>query len=249
MLKERFHDAFWCEEISTYAIALDGSKQRCQIRSSNAGHTLLSGIASESHADRIIAELGSEDYFSGWGIRTIAAGEARYNPMSYHNGSVWPHDNALISYGLLRAKNKTLAGVILTGLLNASIFLESHRLPELFCGFVKRDGMAPTLYPVACAPQAWAAGAVFLVLQACLGMEILAVDRIVHFVHPRLPESVPDVRIRGLAVGSALIDLELTRDHETVGVSLSRQSVRSRSSRLNEPKQLRELGEVSTSTP
>ena len=222
LLKKRFHDAFWCEEISTYAMALDGNKQRCQIRSSNAGHTLFTGIFSENHADRIIAELGSESYFSGWGIRTIAAGEARYNPMSYHNGSVWPHDNALIAFGLSRAKNKALAGEILTGLFEASIFLESHRLPELFCGFAKRNGMAPTLYPVACAPQAWAAGAVFLILQACLGMEILAVDRVLQFVHPMLPESIPNVRIRGLQVGSAVVDLELTRDHETVGISQSR---------------------------
>ena len=222
LLKKRFHDAFWCEEISTYAMALDGNKQRCQIRSSNAGHTLFTGIFSENHADRIIAELGSENYFSGWGIRTIAAGEARYNPMSYHNGSVWPHDNALIAFGLSRAKNKALAGEILTGLFEASIFLESHRLPELFCGFAKRNGMAPTLYPVACAPQAWAAGAVFLILQACLGMEILALDRVLRFVHPMLPESIPNVRIRGLQVGSAVVDLELTRDHETVRISQSR---------------------------
>jgi glycogen debranching enzyme len=222
LLKKRFHEAFWCEEISTYAMALDGNKQQCQIRSSNAGHTLFSGIVSENHADRIIAELGSENYFSGWGIRTIAAGEARYNPMSYHNGSVWPHDNALIAYGLSRAKNKALAGQLLTGLFEASIFLESHRLPELFCGFAKRNGKAPTLYPVACAPQAWAAAAVFLILQACLGMEILAVDRVLRFVHPMLPESIPNVRIRGLQVGSAVVDLELTRDHETVGISQSR---------------------------
>ena len=222
LLKKRFHDAFWCEEISTYAIALDGNKQRCQIRSSNAGQTLFSGIVSEKHADKIIAELRSQNYFSGWGIRTIAAGEARYNPMSYHNGSVWPHDNALIAYGLSGANNKALAGEILTGLFDASIFLESHRLPELFCGFAKRDGIAPTLYPVACAPQAWAAGAVFLVLQACLGMEILAVDRVLRFVHPMLPESILNVRIRGLQVGCAVVDLELTRDHETVRVSESR---------------------------
>jgi glycogen debranching enzyme len=222
LLKKRFHDAFWCEEISTYAIALDGNKQRCQIRSSNAGQTLFSGIVSEKHADKIIAELRSQNYFSGWGIRTIAAGEARYNPMSYHNGSVWPHDNALIAYGLSGANNKALAGEILTGLFDASIFLESHRLPELFCGFAKRDGIAPTLYPVACAPQAWAAGAVFLVLQACLGMEILAVDRVLRFVHPMLPKSILNVRIRGLQVGCAVLDLELTRDHETVRVSESR---------------------------
>jgi glycogen debranching enzyme len=221
-LKKRFHDAFWCEEISSYAIALDGDKQRCQIRSSNAGHTLWTGIASEDHAGRIIEELGSEKYFSGWGIRTIAAGEARYNPMSYHNGSVWPHDNAVIAYGLTRAKKKALAGQVLTGLFDASRSLDSHRLPELFCGFSRRQGKAPTLYPAACAPQAWAAGAVFLVLQACLGMEILAVDHVVRFLYPMLPESVPDVRIRGLNVGSALVDLELTKHHQTIDVSIRR---------------------------
>jgi glycogen debranching enzyme len=221
-LKRRFDDAFWCEEISSYAIALDGDKQRCQIRSSNAGHTLCTGIASEEHAERIIAELGSEKYFSGWGIRTIAAGEARYNPMSYHNGSVWPHDNAMIAYGLTRAKNKALAGQVLSGLFNASQFLDAHRLPELFCGFSRQPGTAPTLYPAACAPQAWAAGAVFLLLQACLGLEILAVDYVVRFLYPMLPEAVPDLRIRGLPVGSALVDLELTKHHETIAVSSRR---------------------------
>src|SRR5271165_1954474 len=185
-------------------------------------HTLFTGIASEEHAEKIVAELGSEKYFSGWGFRTIATGEARYNPMSYHNGSVWPHDNGLIAYGLSRARNKALAGQVLTGLLDASIFLDSHRLPELFCGFPKRGGKAPTLYPVACAPQAWAAGAVYLILQACLGMEILAVDRIVRFTHPMLPESVPYVRIRGLSIGSDLVDLEFRRHHQTVGVSIPR---------------------------
>jgi glycogen debranching enzyme len=222
LLKKRFHDAFWCEEMSSYAIALDGDKRRCRIRSSNAGHTLFTGIASEEQAAKVIAELGSDNYFSGWGIRTIATGEARYNPMSYHNGSVWPHDNALIAYGLTRAKNKALAGQVLTGLFDASTFLDSHRLPELFCGFSKRQGKAPTLYPVACAPQAWAAGAVFLVLQACLGMEILAVDHVVRFVHPMLPESLTYVRIRGLQVGAAVVDLELTKHHETIGVSIPR---------------------------
>ncbi len=221
-LKKRFHESFWCEEISSYAIALDGDKQQCQVRNSNAGHTLFTRIASDNHAERIIAELGSERFFSGWGIRTIASGEVRYNPMSYHNGSIWPHDNALIAYGLSRSKNKDLAVQVLTGLFDASVFLDSHRLPELFCGFSKRQGKAPTLYPVACAPQAWAAGAVFLVLQACLGMEIFAVDRVVRFVHPMLPELVPYVRIRGLKVGSAQVDLELTKHHETVGVSIPR---------------------------
>ncbi len=218
-LKRRFHQAFWCEKISSYAIALDGAKQRCEIRSSNAGHTLFTGIAREDHAEKIIAELTTEKYFSGWGIRTIATGEARYNPMSYHNGSIWPHDNALIASGLGRAKNKSLAGRILTGLFEASLYLDLHRLPELFCGFSRQPGKAPTLYPVACSPQAWATGAVFMMLQACLGMEILAGQRLVRFVYPTLPESIPSLQIRGLRVGSALIDLDFIRHERTVEIS------------------------------
>ena len=221
-LKKRFHDAFWCEEISSYALALDGDKQRCQIRSSNAGHTLLTGIASEDHAERIIAELGSEKYFSGWGIRTIAAGEARYNPMSYHNGSVWPHDNALIAYGLTRAKNKALAGQVLTGLFDASISLDSHRLPELFCGFSKRHGKAPTLYPSGVRTPSLGSGSCIFGASSLSGDGDSAADHVVRFLHPMLPESVPDVRIRGLKVGSAVVDLELTKHHETVVVSIRR---------------------------
>jgi glycogen debranching enzyme len=144
--------------------------------------------------------------------------------MSYHNGSIWPHDNALIAYGLRRSKNKSLAVQILTGLFEASKFLDSHRLPELFCGFSKRPEQAPTLYPGACAPQAWAAGAVFLLLQSCLGIEISAVDRLVRFVHPELPESISEVYIQGLKVDGAWVDLKLTKQQETVKVSVSRKS-------------------------
>ncbi len=221
-LKKRFHEAFWCEKISSYAIALDGAKRRCEIRSSNAGHTIFTGIALEEHAEKIIAELTTEKYFSGWGIRTIAAGEARYNPMSYHNGSVWPHDNALIASGLGRAKNKSLASRILKGLFEASLYLDSHRLPELFCGFSRRPGKAPILYPVACSPQAWATGAVFMMLRACLGMEILAGQRLVRFVYPVLPECLPSFQIRGLRVGSALLDLGFIRHEKRVEVSVPR---------------------------
>ena len=223
-LKRRFHDAFWCPEIDSYAIALDGEKRQCQVRSSNAGHALFTGIASEEHAGQIHQQLRTEKYFSGWGVRTIATTEVRYNPMSYHNGSVWPHDNALIALGLVQSADKSLASEILTGLLDASIFLELHRLPELFCGFPKQQGKGPTLYPVACAPQAWASGAVFLVLQACLGMEVEATNRLIRFVHPVLPRSVPQVRIRGLKVNDGEVDLDITRHHQTVSVSIPRRT-------------------------
>ena len=220
VLKDRFHEAFWCAGISSYAIALNGTKQRCEVRSSNAGQILFTGIGSGDHCRAIITELESKSFYSGWGVRTIAAGEARYNPMSYHNGSVWPHDNALIAWGLSGEKDKTLLEKIVTGLFDASIFFDLHRMPELFCGFPRRTGEAPTLYSVACAPQAWAAGSVFLMLQACLGMQIDAPNSVIRFVHPMLPESVSSVRIAGIRVGSAEVSLEITRNEKTVSIAI-----------------------------
>jgi glycogen debranching enzyme len=160
-LRIKFEEAFWCEELSTYAIALDGENRPVTVLSSNAGHCLYAGIASPERAKRVAATLTSAGSFSGWGIRTIAEGEARYNPMSYHNGSVWPHDNSMIAAGFARYGMAAEPAMILNGLLDASVFFDLHRLPELFCGFGRRPGEAPILYPVACAPQAWASGAVF----------------------------------------------------------------------------------------
>jgi glycogen debranching enzyme len=216
ILKGQFDEAFWCEKISSYAIALDGQKKRCEVRSSNAGQLLFTGLGSGPHRRRIVSELESPSFYSGWGLRTIAEGEARYNPMSYHNGSVWPHDNALIAFGLSAEKDKALVGKILTGLFEASIFLAFHRMPELFCGFPKRTDEAPTLYPVACAPQAWAAGSLFLILQACLGMQIDAPGAIIRLIRPMLPECIPYLRIKNLRVGSAQVSLEIARYHQTV---------------------------------
>jgi glycogen debranching enzyme len=220
VLKDRFHKAFWSEKISSYAIALDGEKRRCEVRSSNAGQILFTGLGSADHCRRLVSELESEVFYSGWGVRTIAAGQARYNPMSYHNGSVWPHDNALIAYGLRNEKDKALVEEILTGLFDASIFFDLHRMPELFCGFPKRTGDAPTLYPVACAPQAWAAGSVFLILQSCLGLQVDALAPAIRLTHPMLPESVPYVRITGIRVGSAKVSLAITRHHKTVSTAI-----------------------------
>ena len=220
LLKERFHKAFWCEKISAYAIALDGEKQPCEVRSSNAGQILFTGLGSEDHCRQLVSELESEDFYSGWGIRTIAARQTRYNPMSYHNGSVWPHDNALIAYGLRNEKHKGLIEKIFTGLFEASIFFDQHRMPELFCGFPKRAGEAPTLYPVACAPQAWAAGSVFLILQSCLGIQIDAEAPAIRLTHSMLPESVPYARVTGLKVGPAELSLEITRHHRTASTAI-----------------------------
>ncbi|PYL22827.1 MAG: amylo-alpha-1,6-glucosidase [Verrucomicrobia bacterium] len=216
-------EAFWCDELSTYALALDGKKQPCRVRTSNAGHCLFAGIATLEHARRVAATLTEETSFSGWGIRTVASSEARYNPMSYHNGSVWPHDNALIAAGFARYGLKESAAMVLAGLLDASLFFDLHRQPELFCGFPRRAGESPTLYPVACNPQAWASGAVFLLLEACLGLSVSAPEQTLVFSKPVLPAFLPKVSIRDVRVGDARADLLLTRhDEGDVGVNVLR---------------------------
>src|SRR5690606_33671327 len=141
-----------------------GAKQPCRVRSSNAGHALLTGIAAPDRAARTAATLMAPDSFSGWGIRTIAEGEARYNPMSYHNGSVWPHDNGLIALGFARYRCHEALAIVLTGLFDAAQAVDLYRLPELFCGFPRREGEGPTSYPVACIPQAWSSATVFALL-------------------------------------------------------------------------------------
>ena len=224
-LRGRFQKAFWCNDISTYALALDGSKQPCKVRTSNAGHCLFAGVATAEHARTVATTLSNETSFSGWGIRTVASSEARYNPMSYHNGSVWPHDNALIAAGFARYGLKESAAMLLAGLLDASLFFDLHRLPELFCGFPRRLGEGPTLYPVACNPQAWASGAVFLLLEACLGLRVSAPEQKLVFSKPVLPAFLPKVSIRDLKVGDARVDLLLTRhDEGDVGVNVLRRN-------------------------
>lgn len=221
-LKGKFSAAFWSDELSIFALALDGEKKQCRVRSSNAGHCLFSGIASEAQHRSVIDQMLTPGFFSGWGIRTIVTGEKRYNPMSYHNGSVWPHDNAMIAYGALRSPDKMLALRVMSGLLDLSENVIQHRLPELICGFGRRKGKGPTLYPVACSPQAWAAGSVFMVLQACLGLEVQAKESRVYLHHSALPESLEEVQIRNLRVGGGSVDLAFERYGETVGVNIER---------------------------
>ncbi len=211
-LQQRFEQQFWCEEIGMYALALDGNKQQCKVRSSNAGHTLFCKIASREHAYSLCKQLMTEQLFSGWGVRTIGAGELRYNPMSYHNGSIWPHDNALIGLGLSLYGFQDAVASILNGLYEASLHVDLHRLPELFCGFHKRnDSSGPTLYPVACAPQAWAAGAPYLLLQASLGLTVKAHERQVCFSNPALPPNIDEVKIENLEVAGGECDVLIHR--------------------------------------
>jgi glycogen debranching enzyme len=223
-IKARFRERFWCPEIAMYALALDGEKNRCCVRSSNAGHCLFTHLARTDHAVAIVRCLHDDVFFSGWGIRTVADLEPRYNPMSYHNGSIWPHDNALIAAGLSSRQDKTLAMRILKSQLEASTYFDSSRLPELFCGFRRREGKPPTSYPVACSPQAWAAGSVFMLLQACLGATIDARRNRIVFQHPRLPPGLDRLSIRNLQVGQASADLVLQRYSGTVGLNVEKPS-------------------------
>ncbi len=160
-LTQRFEAAFWCPEIETYALALDGAKQPCRVRTSNAGQVLYAGIAAPQRAALVASGLMETRFNSGWGIRTVARGEARYNPMSYHNGSIWPHDNALIALGLARYGFTQAVEQLFTGLFRAATYMDARRLPELYCGFQRQRGRGPTLYPVACSPQAWASATPF----------------------------------------------------------------------------------------
>ncbi|HCY61942.1 MAG TPA: amylo-alpha-1,6-glucosidase [Oxalobacteraceae bacterium] len=222
VLKQRFNEAFWCEELGMYAIALDGDKRQCAVASSNAGHALWSGIATREYASRVAARLLDENFFCGWGIRTISSEEVRYNPMAYHNGSVWPHDNTLIAEGMARYGMTDKALKVFSGLFDASLYVDQHRLPELFCGFEKRPGEGPTLYPVACSPQAWAAGSVFYLLQACLGLSFDPENTEIRFRHPRLPQFLEVVEINGLVLNGATVDLRLQRYPNNVGINVVR---------------------------
>jgi glycogen debranching enzyme len=218
-LKRKFHEFFWCEEIGTYALALDGQKRQCRILSSNVGHCLYTGIVDEAVAEQVKAALMSEKSFCGWGIRTLTAGQARYNPMSYHNGSVWPHDTSIAAMGLSRYGFKEEASRLLEGMFECSRALDLRRLPELFCGFAKRPQQGPTLYPMSCAPQAWAAGAVFFLIQACLGLRQEAEQNHIVLESPTLPISLGRLTVKGLRLGpNASADLELVRRAKDVGL-------------------------------
>jgi glycogen debranching enzyme len=224
-LRDRFEQAFWCEELGMYALALDGRQKQCRVRASNAGHALFCKIARRDHAETTAASLMSEHSFCGWGIRTVAACESRYNPMSYHNGSVWPHDNALIAAGFSSYGLQQYVARIVEGMHEASHQVELHRLPELFCGFHKRpETGGPTLYPVACSPQAWAAGSVYMLLQACLGLSVRGPERQICFTRPSLPSNLTEVRIQNLRVGDATADFVIGRDGSTVTVKILRKT-------------------------
>ena len=219
-LAERFEEAFWCDELGTYALALDGVKQPCRVRTSNAGQLLFTAIVREDRARMVAAGLMRPHFFTGWGIRTVARGEARYNPMSYHDGSIWPHDNALIALGLARYGLKHSVEQLFKALFDAATYMDLRRLPELFCGFRREKGRGPTLYPVACAPQAWASATPFTLLEASLGLEFDARRGEIRLRNPRLPAFLNEVILRDLQLGPSSVDLRVRRHGDDVSLEV-----------------------------
>jgi glycogen debranching enzyme len=222
LLAHRFEEAFWCEELGTYALALDGKKQPCKVRTSNAGQLLFTGMVRADRARLVAADLMRPHFFTGWGIRTVARGEARYNPMSYHDGSIWPHDNALITLGLARYGLKHSVDQVFKGLFDAATYMDLRRLPELFCGFQREKQRGPTLYPVACAPQAWASATPFTLLEAALGIEFDAQRGEIRLRNPRLPAFLNEVVLRDLRLGPSSVDLRVRRHGDEVSLEVLR---------------------------
>ena len=219
-----FEAKFWCPEIGTYALALDGSKAQCKVRSSNAAQVLFTGIASAERAKTISDALFGSSFFTGWGIRTIADTETRYNPMSYHNGSIWPHDNALIALGLARYGEKIGINRLFESLMRVAVYMDHRRLPELFCGFRRRKQRGPTLYPAACSPQAWASGAPFLMLQSMLGLNFNPASRSISLINPYVPEFVGDIVIRNLGFDGETADFRVRHDRGALSLEVIRAS-------------------------
>ncbi|MFO1243447.1 MAG: amylo-alpha-1,6-glucosidase [Rickettsiales bacterium] len=221
-LKQKFIHQFWDEKLGTFVLALDGEKRPCRVRSSNAAHLLFTGIAEPHQADRIFRQVMDRSFFSGFGIRTIATEAARYNPMSYHNGSIWPHDNAMIAMGMARYGHSRSCEKLFKAMFDAACYMEHRRLPELFCGFRRTPGQAPTNYPVACSPQAWACASPFAFLQACLGLTFNTEKETISLQRPVLPEFLDEVCLRNLRVGSTTMDIQLHRRERDVSISLLR---------------------------
>jgi len=219
-LKARFNEAFWMEEERYFAAALDADKRPVRTLMSNPGHCLYCGIVDEDKALPLAKGLLAPDMFSGWGVRTMSRDAAAYNPMSYHNGSVWPHDNALIAAGLKRYRFVRATNRVTTALFDAAVSADYLRLPELFCGFTRRTPNRPVSYPIACSPQAWAAGAPFLMLQAILGLSARAHENLLTVNLPHLPSWLNTVEVRNLRVGDSSVSMVFRREGEITSFSL-----------------------------
>jgi glycogen debranching enzyme len=213
-LARRFEKVFWMSGRGFYAMALDGEKKKLEVIASNPGHLLFTRIIGKERARAVVERLMKEDMDSGWGFRTLSSAERIFNPLSYHRGSVWPHDNSLIVHGMALHGFLPQALRVLTTLFHAALNFRDYRLPELFCGVQRHEDEAPVHYPVSCSPQAWASGAMFLMLTSVLGIRPSAPRRELNIVNPALPDWLDLVQLRGLRVGQSRIALDFTRRGE-----------------------------------
>jgi glycogen debranching enzyme len=219
-LRDRFEAEFWLPDQAYYALALDRERRPCRVIASNAGHLLWTQLISPSRAHIVARRLMADDMFTGWGLRTLARGERLYNPMSYHNGSVWPHDTAIAAVGMRRYGLIEPSITLATGMFEGVLQFENMRMPELFCGFPRVDGYGPTQYPVACAPQAWAAGVVFMLIASMLGLTPDAADNQLTLNRPRLPAWLSWIEIRGLQLRSSRLTLRASQGQEGAAVEM-----------------------------
>lgn len=219
-LKLKFNKQFWDEDLNCFVIALDKNKKPCSLISSNAGHTLFTGIADKEKAARLIKTLLDNEMFTGYGIRTLSEREVRYNPMSYHNGSIWPHDTALIAYGFSRYGFQKEVLKVMEGMFEAALHFDLRRLPELFCGFSNTNGKAPIEYPVACSPQAWSVASVYMLLQACLGLKIDAPEKKLLFNKPLLPGFISTLEIKNLLLNKNAAAFLLRKHKHDTGINI-----------------------------
>jgi glycogen debranching enzyme len=210
-LRRRIRDAFWRKELGMFALALDRDKRPVPTATTNAGHLLWSRVPSPEEARRMADRFLEPDFFSGWGIRTVSAAHPVFNPMSYHNGSVWPHDNALVVLGMALYGHAWSALPVVRAIYEAAIQTEYQRLPELYCGMARGRGHRPVAYPVSCSPQAWASGSLFMLLQAMLGIYAEAPARVLHVRDPVLPDFLNELTVTRLPIGSTRVSLQFRR--------------------------------------
>jgi glycogen debranching enzyme len=221
--RKRFNKDFWMEDLEFCALALDRYGKQYRVIASNPGHCLEAGLFYENQAGKVISRLMAADMFNGWGIRTLSSNMVAYNPMSYHNGTVWPHDNAMIARGFAILNRPDLVEFIFNGLFEAARHVHYRRLPELFCGFRKEEGKEgdpPVRYAVACSPQAWAAASMYSIIQSLLNITPDAQRKILSIRAPRLPETLNMLQINNLRVGEAMVDLEFRRTNKSVTVDV-----------------------------
>jgi glycogen debranching enzyme len=221
-LAARFEQAFWVDDLHYYALGLDRDKKPADGIGSNAGHCLWSGIIAPERARDVVDQLLRPSMFSGWGIRTYGADQPGYNPIGYHTGTVWPHDTSLIAAGFKRYGFDDASNRLVGQMMEAAQGFADYRLPELFCGFDRSDAHTPVPYPVACSPQAWAAGSSFLFLETMLGLRAHAERKELELWHPHLPDWLGKVTLTDLRVGDASVDLLFHRWRGTTSAEVLR---------------------------